>query len=144
MSSEPSVLSRSILGSSTATDVLDKYELGRVLGRGAFATTRVAVEKATGRQFACKSMLKRSLEHGGEGEDVRRELDIMLHLSGAWGGGAVGRGRGGCGARAASGSVNGSDRPANQPSNQTKLVADQAKRTWSSWLTGTRTTATST
>ena len=37
------------------------YSLGKVLGRGQFGTTRLAVEKATGKEFACKSISKRKL-----------------------------------------------------------------------------------
>ena len=37
------------------------YSLGKVLGRGQFGTTRLAVEKATGKEYACKSISKRKL-----------------------------------------------------------------------------------
>ena len=37
------------------------YTLGRVLGRGQFGTTRLAVEKGTGKEYACKSIGKRKL-----------------------------------------------------------------------------------
>ena len=37
------------------------YSLGKVLGRGQFGTTRLAVEKATGAEYACKSISKRKL-----------------------------------------------------------------------------------
>lgn len=42
-------------------DVTVLYTLGRVLGRGQFGTTRLAVQKATGKEFACKSIGKRKL-----------------------------------------------------------------------------------
>lgn len=42
-------------------DVTALYTLGRVLGRGQFGTTRLAEDKVTGEQLACKSISKRKL-----------------------------------------------------------------------------------
>ena len=44
-----------------AQDVTTVYTLGRVLGRGQFGTTRLAVHKASGKEYACKSIGKRKL-----------------------------------------------------------------------------------
>ena len=44
-----------------AQDITKYYSLGKVLGRGAFGTTRVCEEHATGEKFACKSISKRKL-----------------------------------------------------------------------------------
>ena len=44
-----------------AQDVTNVYTLGRVLGRGQFGTTRLAVHKASGKEYACKSIGKRKL-----------------------------------------------------------------------------------
>ena len=53
-----------------------------------------AAPRETGEGVAVKSMAKARLRGAGDGEDVRRELDVMLHLSGGvWGVGCVG-GRG--------------------------------------------------
>ncbi|KIY96462.1 hypothetical protein MNEG_11497, partial [Monoraphidium neglectum] len=52
--------------------------MGDVLGRGAFATTRLCVQRSTGARYACKSILKRRLV--SDGSDVKHELQIMLHL----------------------------------------------------------------
>ncbi|RWW87748.1 hypothetical protein BHE74_00003403 [Ensete ventricosum] len=60
----------------------DLYTLGRKLGQGQFGTTHLCVEKATGKQFACKSIAKRKLATYEDVEDVRREIQIMHHLSG--------------------------------------------------------------
>ena len=46
---------------SDAQDVTSLYDLGKVLGRGQFGTTRMAVEKSTGKTYACKSISKRKL-----------------------------------------------------------------------------------
>ncbi|KAG6537897.1 hypothetical protein ZIOFF_003000 [Zingiber officinale] len=60
----------------------DLYCLGRKLGQGQFGTTYLCVEKTTGKEFACKSILKRKLTTEEDVEDVRREIQIMHHLAG--------------------------------------------------------------
>ncbi|KAG9445242.1 hypothetical protein H6P81_016582 [Aristolochia fimbriata] len=58
------------------------YTLGRKLGQGQFGTTYLCIEKATGKEFACKSISKRKLTTPDDVEDVRREIQIMHHLAG--------------------------------------------------------------
>ncbi|XP_010552889.1 PREDICTED: calcium-dependent protein kinase 1 [Tarenaya hassleriana] len=58
------------------------YSLGRKLGQGQFGTTFLCVEKATGKEYACKSIAKRKLLTEEDVEDVRREIQIMHHLAG--------------------------------------------------------------
>ncbi|XP_071710347.1 calcium-dependent protein kinase 26-like [Rutidosis leptorrhynchoides] len=58
------------------------YNLGPKLGHGQFGTTFLCVEKTTGKMFACKSIAKRKLITDDDVEDVRREIEIMHHLSG--------------------------------------------------------------
>lgn len=58
------------------------YNLGKKLGQGQFGTTFLCVEKATGKEFACKSIAKRKLISEEDVEDVRREVQIMHHLVG--------------------------------------------------------------
>ena len=58
------------------------YSLGRKLGQGQFGTTYLCVEKANGKEFACKSIAKRKLTTREDVEDVRREIQIMHHLAG--------------------------------------------------------------
>ncbi|CAD5187771.1 unnamed protein product [Musa acuminata subsp. malaccensis] len=60
----------------------DIYSLGKKLGQGQFGTTYLCVEKASGKEYACKSILKRKLATDEDVEDVRREIQIMHHLSG--------------------------------------------------------------
>ena len=60
----------------------DKYSLGRKLGQGQFGTTYLCVDKATGLEYACKSIAKRKLVTDEDVEDVRREIQIMHHLAG--------------------------------------------------------------
>ncbi|KAF9680780.1 hypothetical protein SADUNF_Sadunf06G0157100 [Salix dunnii] len=67
----------------TRTGHLEEYyKLGRKLGRGQFGTTYLCVEKATGKEYACKSIAKRNLLTADDVEDVRREIQIMHHLAG--------------------------------------------------------------
>ncbi|XP_024981969.1 calcium-dependent protein kinase 26-like isoform X2 [Cynara cardunculus var. scolymus] len=60
----------------------DHYKLGLKLGHGQFGTTSICIEKKTGKQFACKSISKRKLVTEEDVDDVRREVEIMHHLSG--------------------------------------------------------------
>ena len=63
-------------------NIKEIYSLGRKLGQGQFGTTYLCVEKANGKEFACKSIAKRKLTTGDDVEDVRREIQIMHHLAG--------------------------------------------------------------
>ncbi|XP_068342184.1 calcium-dependent protein kinase 26-like [Pyrus communis] len=58
------------------------YNLGQKLGHGQFGMTFLCVEKATGKEYACKSIAKRKLLTTEDVEDVRREIQIMHHLAG--------------------------------------------------------------
>ncbi|KAJ1389564.1 Serine/threonine-protein kinase, active site [Sesbania bispinosa] len=60
-------------------DVRKFYTLGTELGRGKFGVTYLCIEKSTGLQYACKSISKRSNVNK---EDIKREIQIMQHLSG--------------------------------------------------------------
>ncbi|XP_054800234.1 calcium-dependent protein kinase 20-like isoform X2 [Prosopis cineraria] len=71
----------SVLGRKTE-NIKDLYSLGRKLGQGQFGTTYYCLEKATGKEFACKSILKRKLNTQEDVDDVRREIQIMHHLAG--------------------------------------------------------------
>ncbi|XP_071908550.1 calcium-dependent protein kinase 26-like [Coffea arabica] len=70
-----------ILRTKTA-HLKEHYNLGQKLGNGQFGTTFLCVERATGKQYACKSIAKRKLLTLDDVDDVRREIEIMHHLSG--------------------------------------------------------------
>lgn len=53
-----------------------EYILGREIGQGRFGSVRLCRSKASGEQFACKTLPK-----NGE-ETVHREVEIMQHISG--------------------------------------------------------------
>ncbi|KAL6506152.1 Calcium-dependent protein kinase 17 [Orobanche gracilis] len=63
-------------------DVRATYTIGKELGRGQFGVTHLCTHKQTGEQFACKTIAKRKLANKEDIEDVRREVQIMHHLTG--------------------------------------------------------------
>jgi calcium-dependent protein kinase len=63
-------------------DVRATYTFGRELGRGQFGVTYLVTHRETGQRFACKSIATRKLVHRDDIEDVRREVQIMHHLTG--------------------------------------------------------------
>ncbi|CAN1222487.1 Calcium-dependent protein kinase 21, partial [Linum grandiflorum] len=63
-------------------DIKQFYTLGKELGRGQFGITYLCTENSTGKNYACKTILKRKLGSKSDREDVRREIKIMQHLSG--------------------------------------------------------------
>jgi calcium-dependent protein kinase len=58
------------------------YELGKVLGKGAFGTVRLATAKPGGEKLACKSIAKAKLVCREDIQDVQREVAIMNHVAG--------------------------------------------------------------
>ncbi|XP_023751438.1 calcium-dependent protein kinase 26 [Lactuca sativa] len=70
-----------VLKKSTG-NLRDRYSVGSELGHGQFGTTSMCTSKKNGKQFACKSISKRKLVTDDDVEDVRREVEIMHHLSG--------------------------------------------------------------
>ncbi|XP_073144408.1 calcium-dependent protein kinase 17-like [Henckelia pumila] len=63
-------------------DVRASYTIGKELGRGQFGVTHLCTDKKTGEKFACKTIAKRKLVNKEDIEDVRREVQIMHHLTG--------------------------------------------------------------
>ncbi|GAB2230543.1 hypothetical protein Droror1_Dr00014813 [Drosera rotundifolia] len=63
-------------------DVKLYYEMGKELGRGQFGITYLCTDRNTGEQFACKCIAKKKLVTKADKEDMRREIQIMQHLSG--------------------------------------------------------------
>ncbi|XP_057809807.1 calcium-dependent protein kinase 2 [Salvia miltiorrhiza] len=77
----PPAPAKTILGKAYE-DVTVQYRLGKELGRGQFGVTYLCTEIATGQQLACKSISKKKLVTRSDKEDMRREIQIMQHLSG--------------------------------------------------------------
>ncbi|GER41909.1 calcium-dependent protein kinase [Striga asiatica] len=63
-------------------DMRATYTIGKELGRGQFGVTYLCTHKQTGEQLACKTIAKRKLANKEDIEDVRREVQIMHHLTG--------------------------------------------------------------
>ncbi|KAE8706365.1 Calcium-dependent protein kinase 17 [Hibiscus syriacus] len=63
-------------------DVRSTYIFGDELGRGQFGIIYLVTHKETKQQFACKTIAKRKLINHEDIEDVRREVQIMYHLTG--------------------------------------------------------------
>ncbi|KAJ9153784.1 hypothetical protein P3X46_027187 [Hevea brasiliensis] len=63
-------------------DVKLYYTIGKELGRGQFGVTYLCTEISTGKQYACKSISKRKLVTKNDKDDMKREIQIMQHLSG--------------------------------------------------------------
>ncbi|KAJ7560118.1 hypothetical protein O6H91_04G114200 [Diphasiastrum complanatum] len=78
---KPDSLTANVLG-RPLEDIKTVYTVGKELGRGQFGVTHLCTYKATGQQFACKSIAKRNLANKDDVEDVRREVRIMYHLAG--------------------------------------------------------------
>ncbi|CAO2143428.1 unnamed protein product, partial [Urochloa humidicola] len=78
---EPSwSLPASVLPFKTA-NLRDHYRIGKKLGRGQCGTTYRCVRMADGAEYACKSIPKRKLLRRKDYEGVKREIQIMHHLS---------------------------------------------------------------
>ncbi|XP_021627963.2 calcium-dependent protein kinase 24 [Manihot esculenta] len=60
--------------------LLKKYDIENELGRGEFGVTYKCFEKETGIAYACKTISKEKLRTETDIEDVRREVEIMMHL----------------------------------------------------------------
>ncbi|KAA8539057.1 hypothetical protein F0562_025749 [Nyssa sinensis] len=71
----------SVLQTKTG-NLKELFSLGKKLGQGQFGTTFLCMEKATKKEYACKSIAKRKLLTDEDVEDVRREIQIMHHLAG--------------------------------------------------------------
>ncbi|KAK9714980.1 hypothetical protein RND81_06G135200 [Saponaria officinalis] len=65
-----------------AEDIRSHYTLGKELGRGRYGITYLCTENKTGQNYACKSILKRKLVTKNDKDDLRREIQILQHLSG--------------------------------------------------------------
>ncbi|KAF8597496.1 kinase-like protein [Ceratobasidium sp. AG-I] len=65
-------------GVAVGNGVFQEYELGPALGRGAFATVRRALHRATGQWFACKVITKSRFVHNPRSRQMfEREVTIM-------------------------------------------------------------------
>ena len=59
-------------------DVHKDYEIGELLGEGAFGVVTRCRNRATGEVFACKKIEKRQMKRKADVEDIRREVQILM------------------------------------------------------------------
>ncbi|RPA89895.1 kinase-like protein [Choiromyces venosus 120613-1] len=60
----------------------EKYKFGSIIGKGAFATVRRAIDRRTGDAYAVKSIQKRALAQSGDRQlGVRKEVEILEKLN---------------------------------------------------------------
>ncbi|GMN40531.1 hypothetical protein TIFTF001_009751 [Ficus carica] len=69
------------VSSEAETNLFGKYELGKLLGRGAFAKVYHARNVGTGQSVAIKAVSKQKVAKGGFAAQVKREIAIMRRLS---------------------------------------------------------------
>ncbi|GMI63751.1 calmodulin-domain protein kinase 9 [Hibiscus trionum] len=77
----PKVDKNTILG-KPFEEIRNHYTIGKELGKGQFGVTYLCTENSTGKRYACKTISKRKLITKHDKEDMRREVQIMQHLSG--------------------------------------------------------------
>ncbi|CAI5465114.1 unnamed protein product [Closterium sp. Yama58-4] len=64
-------------------DIKGRYSLGKKeIGEGRFGTIRTCLERATGQVYACKTILKKTIETVEDADDVRREVTFLAMLRG--------------------------------------------------------------
>ncbi|KAG2686164.1 hypothetical protein I3843_10G156400 [Carya illinoinensis] len=68
------------LSSLEVITLFGKYELGKLLGYGAFAKVYHARNLLTGQSVAIKAVSKRKIVKGGLAENIKREISIMRRL----------------------------------------------------------------
>lgn len=81
-SPRPPVLRPDTILGKPYEDIKLYYTLGKELGRGQFGVTYLCTCISTARQYACKSISKKKLVTKSDKEDMKREIQIMQHLSG--------------------------------------------------------------
>jgi calcium-dependent protein kinase len=79
---EPKKLNNSVILRNPGPCLNEDFDLGKMIGKGQYGTTFACTEKRTGKEFACKSISKKKLVAKDDIDDVRREIEIMHHLSG--------------------------------------------------------------
>ncbi|XWS22272.1 hypothetical protein CRYUN_Cryun29cG0020100 [Craigia yunnanensis] len=69
-----------VLKNPSGGNILERYELGKELGRGEFGITHQCFDLEIKEAYACKKISKAKLRTEIDVEDVRREVEIMRHL----------------------------------------------------------------
>ena len=72
----------SYLTNSTGPSLEEIYDVGGVLGKGAYGVVCRVVNKSTKEAAACKSFSKWRLVCQEDVEDVKREIEMLNHVDG--------------------------------------------------------------
>ncbi|KAI4340853.1 hypothetical protein MLD38_025653 [Melastoma candidum] len=75
-------LTKTCLGASEASNLKDRYIVGKELGLGQFGVIRECSDKFTGEVLACKSIARSRLSTAEDVQGVKLEIEIMTRLSG--------------------------------------------------------------
>ena len=73
---------RTMIVDELTKNVEDEYLIGRILGQGQFGVTTLGKSKQDGRRVACKTISKLKLVTDADLQDIKREIQILRHLSG--------------------------------------------------------------
>ena len=73
---------RTMIVDAPTKSIEDDYLIGRILGQGQFGVTTLAKHKVTGKRCACKTISKLKLVTEADIQDIKREVQILRHLSG--------------------------------------------------------------
>ena len=63
------------------TGNIEEYRLGQEIGKGSFATVKLAIQKQTGDKFAIKIYDKNKLVDNARRGTVKREIQILKKLN---------------------------------------------------------------
>ncbi|KAG7672229.1 hypothetical protein Ndes2526B_g06781 [Nannochloris sp. 'desiccata'] len=70
-----------VIRTERADKLEDHYDIGDIVGKGAFGIVRLAKRLDSGKLYACKSISKARLVSPEDIEDIRREIEILHLLS---------------------------------------------------------------
>lgn len=79
-SPEPDEGRQWVLGPSF--NIFEEWSIGKEIGRGQFGVVKKAEHKKSGERCAVKILEKARMLGPADKDDVRREVDILFHLSG--------------------------------------------------------------
>ena len=65
---------------SSSDQTIEDYEVGKLLGRGAYGTVNLATKKSDGSVVAIKTVLMKQVLEIGKAQHVLREKDILNKL----------------------------------------------------------------
>ena len=73
---------RTMIVDEPTKNIEEDYLIGRILGQGQFGVTTLAKHKETQKRCACKTISKLKLVTEADIQDIKREIQILRHLSG--------------------------------------------------------------